>query len=232
MISLFWLFLICPLAYLFGSINFAILLTGGKILTKGSGNPGTVNMIRYYGFFMGVLILLLDAIKGALPTLVAMLIWGINTEVGRIAMLSAGLSAIIGHLFPIYYKFKGGKGIATAIGIFCIINPWVSLIAFIAMFVFIIVVEYGFIGTFIFVTTLIVAEGLNPLNHGNIAVCMLLFAMFFLIWFSHRTNIARILIGKENKVTLFKGLKKGKERRMAEKLKKEAELLEQLRMGN
>lgn len=226
MTSLFWLFLFCPLSYLMGSINFSVIISKYKktdIRKQGSGNPGTMNMARTFGAKWGVLVLILDGLKGGIPALAAILIFGFSTSAGRIALYAMGLSAVIGHMLPVFYKFKGGKGVATTFGIFCIANPAVSAIFIAVCFVSLIVLEYGALTSFIFISALIIAEGLNPLNHANITVCILLFCIFLLIWFKHRTNITRLLIGKENKVTLFKSLKNKKQMKLEEKLFREVQ---------
>ena len=111
-------FLFIILSYLIGSINFAYLIAGSKnldISSSGSGNPGTSNILRTLGKKYAVLVLLGDVLKGIIP----ILLFDQN-------LIIYGVAAVIGHIYPIFYKFKGGKGVATYLGVyiaFTIANP-------------------------------------------------------------------------------------------------------------
>ncbi len=109
-------------AYLFGAINFAIIftkmVTGNDIRTMGNKNPGASNMGRSVGRFWGILVLILDALKGIIPILIARL-WVFNTgtdwDFGILYLM--GIVAVLGHVFPIYYNFKGGGGVSTMLAV-------------------------------------------------------------------------------------------------------------------
>ena len=108
------------ISYLAGSVNNAIIicrLLGYDIRSLGSGNPGAMNMVRSVGLWWGALTLLMDALKGALPALAGWYFLGtpLSFEGSRIGACLCGLAVIIGHIFPVYYKFKGGKGVASAL---------------------------------------------------------------------------------------------------------------------
>jgi acyl phosphate:glycerol-3-phosphate acyltransferase len=114
-------------AYLLGSIPFGLFMAkifgGTDIRVEGSGNIGASNVTRVVGPVPGILTLILDAAKGALAVWLA----SRYTELSATWMMIAGLAALVGHCFPIWLKFKGGKGVATALGVFLVICPWAAL---------------------------------------------------------------------------------------------------------
>lgn len=122
------LWLLAPLAYLLGSLSFAILLSrlsgGPDPRASGSGNPGATNMLRVAGRKLAVLTLLGDLAKGLLPVLLAKL-FGLPLQ----DQAWVGLAAVVGHLYPIYFGFKGGKGVATAAGMLLGLYPPAALLA-------------------------------------------------------------------------------------------------------
>lgn len=189
----------------FSSAKFLSRLKHDDITKHGSGNPGTMNMARTYGFGLGLLTLFMDALKGAIPAFVGFAIFGgltNATDLSYIALFVGGFSAILGHIFPVFYKFKGGKGVACIFGVFAVAEPLWTLVMLVVCFLYLLVFKYGAIASFIFITILTIIEGYR--FRGNIVICLLLFGIFFLIWFMHRQNFFRLLIGKENKVNLFK----------------------------
>lgn len=127
--------MLCAGAYLFGSIPFGLIYSkarGVDIRAVGSGNIGATNVSRQFGFFGGfVPVFLLDAIKGATPVIVVRIfgVQGMEGDLQELAMIIAGILALVGHIFPIYLKFKGGKGVATTLGVFLSIAPVHTLIA-------------------------------------------------------------------------------------------------------
>ena len=159
---LWWQFILLAIgSYFMGNINFAIIISKLKkrdIRTLGSGNPGTMNMSRNFGLKIGVLTLVLDMLKGAIPTFVAFIIYkdmyfvGTTLPINQIAMVGCGFFAVLGHIFPIFMRFKGGKGIATTIGVFFVCNPLVALISGILAIAFILITEVGAMGSFIATT--------------------------------------------------------------------------------
>jgi glycerol-3-phosphate acyltransferase PlsY len=124
--TMFWL--LALLAYLLGSLSFAILLSrlsgGPDPRASGSGNPGATNMLRVAGKKLAVLTLLGDLLKGLLPVLVAYLL-GLGVQ----QQAWIGLAAVIGHLYPVYFRFQGGKGVATAAGMLLGLYPPAALLA-------------------------------------------------------------------------------------------------------
>lgn len=203
-------------SYFVGNISFARLISKkkkGDITKSGSGNPGTMNMLRTYGVKSGALTLIFDALKGVVSSLTGLLLFkwtGLNSDIG---LFVGGLSAIIGHMWPVVYKFKGGKGVATALGVFMVANPLMLIVSFIIGFVYLWFFDYGSVASLFVIAFMSVIQGWQ---YGQIyktqpqtllVVNLLIFAIFSLIWFAHRSNIMRLLIGKENKVNLQKSFK-------------------------
>ena len=127
-------------------------------------------------------------------------------ETAFIGLYVGGMSAIIGHCFPIFYKFKGGKGVATMLGMFAVAEPYWALAMFFVCFLYLMIFDYGALASFLFITALTLVEGYR--FHSNVAITVILFVLYFLVWFKHRGNINRLLIGKENKVNFMDKLKK------------------------
>ncbi len=197
------------ISYFVGNITFARLISKcnhGDITKSGSGNPGTLNTWRTFGFWAGILTFLLDALKGVLVTLLGYFIFKNNGLNGEIALYIAGFSVVLGHIFPVIFKFKGGKGIATSIGVFFVANWWVALICFVVMIVAMLFIKYASILTIGFVVAMSIVEIClcNPINYVNY---ILISGILLLVVFAHRGNIKRLLQGKENKTELLAMLK-------------------------
>ena len=125
--------LVALVAYLIGSINFAIIFSkkfaGFDVREKGSKNAGTTNVLRTVGKGAAALTLICDILKGVVAVLIAMLAANIWKDTDTVVLkYLAGLFAIIGHTFPVYYGFKGGKGVATSLGVLLIVNPQIGII--------------------------------------------------------------------------------------------------------
>jgi acyl-phosphate glycerol 3-phosphate acyltransferase len=199
-------------AYLIGSIPFGYL-TGrlvGKvdIRTVGSGNIGATNVGRVLGFRYFVLVFLLDMFKGLLPTLGLPLAlnWLTGMKAGYAPVLIA-LATILGHNFPVYLGFRGGKGVATSFGALLALDPSAMLASALSFVVFLLVVRYvslssvlaGFV--FAVVHFLLVAD---PWESDQVAMSLLTFGLLGLLIVRHRQNFARIRAGTEPKVSLRK----------------------------
>ena len=202
--------------YIVGNISFARILSRFRktdITKQGSGNPGTMNMLRTFGFKLGLLTLLLDTLKGALGATYGFFVFGGDMAVQNcvIGLYFGGLSTVLGHNFPVFFNFKGGKGVACILGIFLVANPLWSLAAFGIAFVYLCIFDYGAMASFIFITFLTVFEATQ--YRGNLPITFLLFILFFLTFFMHRKNITRLLWGKERKANLAKAFKKKKKKR-------------------
>lgn len=206
-------------SYLFGNISFARILSGFKkkdITTSGSGNPGTMNMLRTFGFKAGLFTLILDFLKAVIPCVIGLFLLKPH-GLGDIGIYISGISVILGHIYPVLYKFKGGKGIACALGVFAVANPLVLLAFFLVAFLYLWFFDYGAIASFIIVVGLTCVQGVNYYNDflNNVytkpqylILAIMLFIIFVLTWFAHRSNIMRMLLGKENKANLQYHIKK------------------------
>ena len=205
------------ISYFFGNISFARILSKlkkGDITKVGSGNPGSTNMLRTYGAKFGFLTLFLDIMKGVLPALMGYLtfIGQNNSDFMLVGLYACGLGVVLGHMFPVCYKFKGGKGVATTLGVFAVADPLIMLFVFIGAFVYVIFFEYVSVASLLLVTAMSIVEVYkipDGLPSGvSLTIRVLIFVLFTLVWFAHRQNIQRLLIGKENKANLKKALKK------------------------
>ncbi|HAJ77623.1 MAG TPA: hypothetical protein DCO89_00950 [Clostridiales bacterium] len=204
-------------SYFIGNISWARIISkkhNGDITKNGSGNPGTMNMLRTYGVGLGFATLVLDAIKGVLASLIGYFLFKYTKLNADIGLYVAGLSAVVGHMFPVIYKFKGGKGVATSLGVFMVANPLWLLIAFVGGFVYVWFFDYGSVASLVIITFMSVVQGYqNNLTYADdlktlLVLNLLIFAIFTLVWVAHRKNIVRLLIGKENKANLQKSFKK------------------------
>ena len=201
----YWFILVVVVCYFIGNINFARVIARvfkhEDITTKGSGNPGTMNVLRVYGIGYAVLTLLLECLKAGVPALVCGYIFG-NYGMFELAFFVAGISVVLGHNFPAIYKFKGGKGIACTAGMF-FFSPlwWVGLIMFVVCCVFLYFVDYAFLASLIFVSSLSVAwiVYLSLLQPYLWWVCIILIAFNWLLDIAmHHSNILRFVKGTEN----------------------------------
>ncbi len=206
-----WHFLIIiVVSYFVGNISFSRMF--GKIkhkdITKlGSGNAGSTNVLRNFGFKFGVLNLCLDILKGFVPSIVFFYVFGENI----IYLYTAGISVMLGHIFPVIYKFKGGKGIASMLGVFLAADPVVTLIVIGTAALVWCLFKYGSVASFVCVTALTVIEGVKAKSlesPQNLVISLMLFFIFCLTWFMHRSNIERLLCGRESKVSLIKSIQK------------------------
>ena len=196
-------------SYLMGNVSGARIVAKCKksdITSSGSGNPGTLNVWRTYGFWPGIFTFVFDALKGAVPALIAYFTFASLGCDPEIAVYVAGASVILGHIYPVIFKFKGGKGIATSVGVFVVINWWVSLIAFGVMIVGMLFIKYASIFTIGYVIAMSIVEIciINPIAWVNYIFVSVI--LFLVVW-AHRGNIVRLLKGKENKTELLAMLK-------------------------
>jgi glycerol-3-phosphate acyltransferase PlsY len=187
-------------AYLIGSLSFAVITSRLMGLadprTYGSGNPGATNVLRSGSKAAAIITLLFDALKGYLPVL-AVYLWGQPLGLGVDAAVLVGLAAFIGHLWPVFFKFEGGKGVATAAGVLFALNPLLG-VATLASFALIVAFS-----RFVSLASMVAAAfapfyqaliwGLGPIVWGTAVMGALL------IW-RHRANIERLLAGTESKL--------------------------------
>ena len=180
------------LAYFLGTIQTAIILSNAvpkqDIRNFGSGNAGSTNMIRTFGWGMGSLTFIGDLAKGALTTLICSWIGG------DWCMFAGGIACIVGHVWPIQYGFRGGKGVAATFGVMLAVNPLVALITFAACLIVALITRFVSIASLLGVVAFFVAS----LFMGRLAIVLLFLALMLLVFFTHRENIARLINGTEN----------------------------------
>lgn len=205
------------IAYLIGSVNFSVIFSkkfaGFDVREKGSGNAGTTNMLRSVGKKAAALTLICDIAKGILAILTAKLLGLIPDVEPEIMVQIAGIAVVLGHTFPIFFKFKGGKGVATSIGIILLTNWQIGLICLIfglLLAALTRMVSLGSVTAAILYPVLTITLMDNPyyfvLSEGNDGKKYFVYSIILavIILFNHRTNIKRILEGKENKLSFSK----------------------------
>jgi len=193
------------LSYLLGSIPFGYLIvsarTGGDIRETGSGGTGATNVSRRAGKMAGVLTLLLDALKGAAAVVFAkLLLSGVENAAWWIG--AAGIIAMLGHIFPVWLRFRGGKGVATGVGVFLMLAPIAVLLAgilFVAVVWFTRYVSLGSMVAALTIPLLVWVESLIRSQPDSWPVIVSTFAGSLLIVYAHRANLARLISGTENK---------------------------------
>lgn len=228
----YWFLLAAAVCYLIGCFNFAVLISHFKksdIRSIGSGNPGTMNMTRSFGLKIGVINFICDALKGGLPVLAAFLIFkdyvfaGTSVSVADFARYFFGVFVVIGHVFPVTMKFKGGKGIASTMGLFAVAlaceNWWYIFVtvAFLALvFIYIAVTEWGSMGSLIGVAGLTIWQAIifvvryqSCLLNGYVVTLLLILLVVNLItWLRHGQNLYKLVAGEEHHTAVFKRKKK------------------------
>ena len=198
--------LVALVAYLIGSINFAIIFSkkfaGFDLRERGSKNAGTTNVLRTVGKKAAILTLICDMLKGVVSVLLAMLVAKIWTETDlEILKYLAGLMAIIGHTYPIYYGFKGGKGVATSLGVLLIVNQQIGLICLVFALTIMAFTRWVSLGSILAAILFPILTIFMVDNMGAKIISILIGA---LVVFKHRTNISRLKNGTENKLSLKK----------------------------
>lgn len=203
------------IAYLLGSISFSVIISkkmaGFDVREKGSGNAVTTNVLRTVGKKASIITLVCDILKGVVAILVAYVAGLIMKDSVDKALLIqlAGIAVILGHTFPIFFGFKGGKGIATALGVLMITNWNIGLICLVFALVLMILTRMVSLGSIaaavLFPVLIIFMPHTAYLVDGNYIIFSILLAV--LVVFNHRANVKRLLTGTENKID-FKKLKK------------------------
>lgn len=202
--------IVAIIAYAIGSINFSVIISrkmaGFDIREKGSGNAGSTNMLRSIGKKAAILTLICDILKGVIAVLIAFIIGKLGKNVDQALLVQiAGILVVVGHTFPIFFEFKGGKGVATSLGVLLIMNWKIGLICLVFALVIMALsrmVSLGSIGAavlcpvltlFIHSNYIVQANGIKYLVFGAILATFVIF--------NHRANIQRIANGTENKLS-------------------------------
>lgn len=201
---------VAVISYLIGSVNFSILISkaisGKDIRESGSGNAGATNMLRTHGKKMGVLTLLLDVLKGIIAIIIAMIVdKNIGANTGILSYI-AGVCVILGHNFPLYFGFKGGKGVATSLGVVLMLDWKVGLIVAVCAIAIMAVTRYVSLGSILGGAAYIVVEIVKAIVTKNYNVIQLVCVVIIggLLIARHHANIKRLLSGTENKLSFGK----------------------------
>ena len=195
------------IAYLIGSVQFGIisgkLIQGIDIREHGSKSTGATNVGRTLGVKIATVVALLDIGKGFLIVLsLTNIIKFFNYE-NSFSIIIFGSLVILGHCWPIFYKFKGGKGVLTSLGVYFLINPLLSMIALITFIIVLTISKYVSLGSIIGATVALIYVVISVLSSfGNSTSTDLLFTLFIfcVIFYRHKENIQRLLKGEENKI--------------------------------
>ncbi len=198
-------------AYAIGSISFSVIFSkkfaGFDVREKGSGNAGSTNVLRTVGTKVAALTLICDILKGIVAILIAVLLGNIVKELDKALLVQiSAVAVVIGHTFPIFFGFKGGKGVATSLGILLLINWQIGLICLVFALVIMILtrmVSAGSVLAAILFPVLVIFIGQeNYIVPGNYFIFSVIMAL--IIAFNHRGNIKRILNGTENRLSFKK----------------------------
>ncbi len=230
--SWYWFLLGGIASYMIGCFNFAVLISHFKkkdIRDMGSGNPGTMNMTRSFGLKFGAINFFCDVFKGGIPALAGWLIFkdyyfeGTAFIVGDFVRYFFGIMVIIGHIFPVTMKFKGGKGIASTMGLFLFAVSceewWYAFIVVLfltGVLLYIVFTEMGSMGSLLGVSGLSVFQAVVTIIKYSdclnsvwvIVTLMLILGINVLTWTAHRANIWRLLAGEEHRTSVRKHKKK------------------------
>lgn len=195
-------FIICiAIAYLLGNISggmiFGKLLFNKDIRDYGSKNAGTTNALRVFGIKAGALTFIVDVLKSLLACFIGMKLLGLS------GILLAGIFVVIGHNWPIFLNFKGGKGIASSFGFIMFLDYKIAIVAIIIFIIIIILTKYISLGSML-TTTLVLPISYIFFGYRNIYVLLTFLFLASLSIFRHNSNIIRLINGNENKIKIKK----------------------------
>ena len=224
--------IIAIIAYAIGSVNFSVIISkkmsGFDVREKGSGNAGTTNVLRTVGKKAAALTLICDILKGVVSILIALLIGVIakNSANSAIIVEIAALAVVIGHTFPIFFGFRGGKGVATSLGVILLVNWKIGLICLIfalALMVLTRMVSLGSISAAVLFAVLTIFVRDSYIGGIEFDFSFIIFGILLatLVIFNHRSNLKRIINGTENKLSFKKKENKIEENESESNIKKE-----------
>jgi len=209
--------IVAIVAYLIGSISFSIIISkkmaGFDVREKGSGNAGATNMLRSVGKKAAALTLLGDALKGVVAILFAVIVGAIVKNVDKALLVQiAGILVVVGHTFPIFFQFKGGKGVATSLGVLLMTNWQIGLICLVFALVLMVltkIVSMGSVGAAVLFPIIVLFVELGMFNGANFiaegsSYFIYSVILALLVAYNHRANIKRIMNGTENKLSFKK----------------------------
>ena len=199
-------------AYLLGSISFSVIISkkmaGFDVREKGSGNAGSTNMLRSVGKGAAALTLICDILKGVVAISIAIILGNMFKDTNKELLVQiAGIAVVIGHTFPIFFGFKGGKGVATSLGILLMSNWQIGLICLVFALILMILTRMVSLGScaaaVLFpVLTLFINDNYTVLTEGKNGTTYFIYSLILaiIVLFNHRSNIKRILNGTENRL--------------------------------
>ena len=216
------IFLCIVIPYLLGSLNFGVMISQkhykDDVRTHGSGNAGATNMLRTFGWKAGVLTMAGDMLKAVVAVGLGYLIVGVNAQVTDVNGVSyrmvdqfgaaiAGLFVMLGHMFPIFFKFKGGKGVATSGMVILMLSPITAAVCLVVFLIVVIGTRYVSLGSVMGLSLFPIV--LNAWSHAydpprNPTACMISVVMAVLVVFMHRENLKRLANRTESKISFKK----------------------------
>jgi len=190
------IYLLPLLAYLFGSISSAVVVSRIMGLEDprevGSKNPGATNVLRYGGKRAAILTLIGDVLKGVIPVLIARAL----TD-DPVVLAATVFAAFLGHLFPVFFRFQGGKGVATALGVWLALSPWLGLLMAATWLATAAVTRYSSLSA---LTAALIAPFYVWWLHANVTYVATMTMMSALLIWRHRSNIGKLMAGEEAKI--------------------------------
>lgn len=204
--------IIAIISYLIGSINISVMLSkkiaGFDVREKGSGGTGATNVLRSVGKTAAAITLIFDIVKGIIAIGIAIIVGNIVQDIDRELLIQiAGIMAVIGHTFPVFLKFKGGKGVATSLGILLVTNWQIGLICLVFALVMMLLTRMVSLGSctaaVLFpVLTLFINQNYIVLTEGKTGMSYFIYSVLLaaIVIFNHRENIKRIYAGTESKL--------------------------------
>ena len=207
--------LMAIIAYAIGSINFSVIISkkmaGFDVREKGSGNAGSTNVLRTVGKKAAIITLICDILKGVVSVLIALLVGVIAGESANSAIIVeiAALAVVIGHTFPVFFGFRGGKGVATSLGVILIVNWKIGLICLVfalALMALTRMVSLGSISASVLFAVLTMFIRDSYIGGIEFDFSFIIFGILLaaLVIFNHRSNLKRIINGTENKLNFKK----------------------------
>ena len=201
--------LVAVLSYTFGCVNYAVVFSKAfkhcDIRTLGSKNAGTTNMFRVFGLRMGALTFVCDALKGVIPCLLCLVIFK-NSGMQLQFAYWAGLFAVVGHVFPVLYRWRGGKGVATSIGVCFAVQPLLSLCCALPAIAIILIFDRMSVMSLLLSAFMIVWHWCMLFDSVQVTGCVFATVTFSIVILAHWQNIIRIFSGKELKTGVRKSI--------------------------
>lgn len=204
------------IAYCIGSISFSVIISkkmaGFDVREKGSGNAGSTNVLRSVGKKAAVITLVCDILKGVVAIILAMILGNIIANINKELLVQiAGIAVVLGHTFPVFFGFKGGKGVATSLGILLMTNWQIGLICLVFALVLMLLTKMVSLGSCTAavlypVLTLFINDNYTVLTEGKSGNVYFVYSIILaiIVLYNHRSNIKRILNGTENKLSFKK----------------------------